>query len=70
VVQSFVPYYKNISIELMLAFARPYEDVWKYFPEERDLDKLPRQFVIDVLATVIGKPFSDWVAEKVKERNR
>jgi hypothetical protein len=67
---AFVPFYKNITIESMLEFAKQYEEVWKYLPEERDIGNLPRQWITDILASVIGKPFQDWVEEKIKERNR
>ena len=39
-------------------------------PEEDEAyKKLPRAWVINVGATVLGKPFLDWVKAKIQERN-
>ena len=31
--------------------------------------KLPRQWIINVIYSVIGKPFRQWVSEAIKKRN-
>ena len=41
-----------------------------YLPEEEDHKRLPRQWVINIVYTLAGKPFSDWVLEHVEARNR
>lgn len=46
-----------------------YEDLNDYFPDERDLHKLPRYWVANVIYTIIGDAFRMWVAEKIRERN-
>ena len=33
------------------------------------MKKLPRQWVINVTYTLVGKPFADWVAAKMAARN-
>jgi hypothetical protein len=40
-----------------------------YFPEERDIDKLPRQWIANVGYTLIGDEFQQWVKNVVSERN-
>jgi hypothetical protein len=37
--------------------------VHDYFPDGRDIPKLPRQWVINVAYTVIGAGFLEWVDE-------
>jgi hypothetical protein len=64
-----VPFYKNLSIENMLDFAKAYAEVFNFLPEERDWHRLPRQWIIDILASVIGKPFQEWVNKRIYERN-
>jgi hypothetical protein len=54
----------------MFEFAQNYQEVQEYFPEERDRHKLPRQWIIDVMSSVIKEPFLQWVAEGVKWRNQ
>ena len=38
-------------------------------PENRDVKKVPRQWLYDVAYTIIGKPLADWVNSKITERN-
>jgi hypothetical protein len=57
-----VPYYDNLKIEKMLAFAGNHQGIFDYFPaEEREIKKLPRAYISNVLYTTIGPPFKDWV---------
>ena len=38
-----LPYYDTLSINAMLEFIEAYPKVQEYLPEERDIDRLPRQ---------------------------
>ena len=42
----------------------------EYLCDPQDFRKLPRQYLINLINTVIGEPFSAWVSEKVEVRNR
>jgi hypothetical protein len=44
-------------------------DVLRYLPDERDIDKLPRQFLLNVGFTLIQKPFADWVHSVCSDRH-
>ena len=36
------------------------------FPEEpKELDKLPRQYIANVIYTLIGEPFNVWVEQQI-----
>jgi hypothetical protein len=37
-----VPKYENLTVEKCLEFAKGYEEVWKYLPEQREIPQLPR----------------------------
>ena len=65
----FVPQYESLSLERIFEQARDWPQVWKYLPDERDLHRLPRQWVISVIYTVVGQPFADWVEERIEARN-
>ena len=41
-----------------------------YLPDAKDHDKLPRQWLISLLYTLIGRPFADWALEAMEERNQ
>jgi len=64
-----VPFYTSLSIEEIMKFAADYQSLAVYFPEERDQKKLNRQYVIDIINTIVKNPFRNWVDERIKERN-
>ena len=41
----------------------------RHMPEEREIAKLPKQWVINVASTVIGEPFDQWIKARIIERN-
>ena len=64
-----VPQYKNLSLEKIMDFANSRPGLDRYLPDGPDLLKIPKQWIVDVCAAVIGPPFKEWVAEQVEERN-
>ena len=64
-----VPQYKNLSIEKMMAFIARKGLVDLYLPDELDLPKIPKQWIVNVCAAVLGDSFKQWVYEQVEERN-
>ena len=44
-------------------------ELLKYFPDQRDIHKLPRSYCLNVFYTLVGKNFYDFVQEKISERN-
>ena len=55
-----VPYYDGLSIDDILTFARGYDngDVMNALPEvEKELLKLPRSYIANIIYTIIGDPF-------------
>ena len=40
-----------------------------YLPIEKEWDKLPKQFICNVIYTTVGEPFASWVKERILERN-
>ena len=40
-----------------------------YLPEDRDMHKIPRQWLINVAYTIVGEPFSTWVKAEIANRN-
>ena len=73
-----VPLFEGLSTNDILNFARDYPEVQQALPEEqREVDKLLRQYIINIVYTLVGDPFKEWVDgvmhardEKIKnERN-
>ena len=41
-----------------------------HLPERKaEIDKLPRQYIINIIFTKVGEKFATWVNEKVNERH-
>ena len=40
-----------------------------YLPDEPDLAKVPKQWIVNICAAVIGADFKAWVAEQIEDRN-
>ena len=57
-------------MQVMLEFASKYEVAFEYFPEESEINSLPRQWVINILNAVIGDNFRSFISERIEERNR
>ena len=65
-----VPQYEGLKIEEFYEFAKDYPDVMLAFPSEKnELEKLPRQYVINVIYTLVGQPFRAWVDKLVDRRH-
>ena len=64
-----MPQYEGLGIKEFLAEAAKYPDTAQYFPEPDDIRKLPRQWIINVAYTLVGKPFADWVKAIMDTRN-
>ena len=48
-----------------------YPHVYEYLPHPKiELPKTPKQWIANVCATVIGKPFIEWVRHGMDERNQ
>ena len=64
-----VPQFDGLSIEDMLNWGRTKPDVMRSLPPESEIEKLPRQYIINVIYTLVGEPFSKWVDGRVNARN-
>ena len=65
----FIPMYKGLTIETILEKGKECPEVAHFLPEERDLGRLPKQWIADITYTVMKEPFKNWVIERVKVRN-
>ena len=65
----YVPQYENLTLKKIFQFISPKPKIALYLPDDPDLPKTPKQWIINVCAAVIGQPFKDWVYDQVEERN-
>ena len=64
-----VPQFEGLSIKDIQAFASAYPQLARYFPIEKEMEKLPRQYIANLIYTVVGKPFAKWVEAQMRKRN-
>ena len=65
----YVPQYENLTINHIMEFVATQPGVVPYLPDEVDLPKIPKQWIVNVCAAVIGQPFKAWVKHQVEARN-
>ena len=65
-----IPHFEGLNIERMLEYAQGRPDVMKCLPKvQREREKLPRPYLGNVIYTIVGEPFKQWVERKVNERH-
>ena len=69
VVHIRVPFYENLSLDEIFRFLNGHEEVMRHMPNGKELRKTPRQWIVNVIATIVGKPFHEWVKQRIDERN-
>ena len=66
-----VPHFEGLTTTTMLYHAQNLPGVMKAFPiEPREVEKLPRSYIGNVIYTIVGSPFKKWVDEKIAERTK
>ena len=58
----YVPQYKNLSIERILEFVSEKPNISNFLPDDIDLEKVPKQWIVNVCAVVLGSEFKAWVS--------
>ena len=48
-------------MDTILDFGLGYQDVVNALPVVREIRKMPRDYVCNVIYTLVGGPFKDWV---------
>jgi hypothetical protein len=65
-----IPQFSGLSIEELLQYATRFPKVMEALPiVQKEVKKLPRQYIGNVIFTLVGEPFRQWVLERVESRN-
>ena len=64
-----VPFYENLTLEKIIAQLESRPEVFDYLPDGKELRKTPRQWICNIIATIIGTPFVELVQARINERN-
>jgi len=65
-----VPYYESLSIQKIQEFCQQHPNaIDSYLPIPRELHKISREWIYNVVATILGETFTDWVKDLIDDRN-
>ncbi len=65
-----VPQFEGLSIREIFAFAANSVLVQNVLPPSKEISKLSRGYLSNVIYTVMGEPFQQWVKQQVNLRNQ
>jgi hypothetical protein len=65
VAKVYVPHYEGLAVRDIMSFVDGDSLVMEHFPDGKEFEKIPRSFIITVVATLMGDPFTDWVKKIV-----
>ena len=65
-----VPQFEGLSIQAIFDFASGDQDVESALPPSNEIKKLSRAYLANVIYTIMGQLFQDWVNAQVEIRNR
>jgi len=66
----YAPLYESLSIAAILNETKKNPPVMRYLPDDKDLPRLPRQYILNLIYTVVGAEFEQWVHHHIQERNQ
>ena len=64
-----VPHYEGLTIKDILAFAHEHSVVMWALPIPRECLRLERSYLCNLVYSIVGEPFKEWVDERVNRRN-
>lgn len=66
----YVPQYEGLGLKEIYTHINADPKLMEYFPDlEKERARLPKQFIVNVLATLTGDSFAHWVKDQVISRN-
>jgi len=66
-----VPQYEGLAIEHILKFSESYQNVRLALPLlDREVNKLPRDYICNLVHTIVKEPFVEWVKSQIDARNQ
>ena len=65
-----IPHFEGLKIEAMIEWGSQYPDVVRALPSvDREVKKLHRQYIANLIYTLVGEPFKQWVSGVIESRN-
>ena len=65
----YAPFYSTITCETILKFGSQSDRFIQHLPTKTEWTRLPRQYLLNLATTVLGKVFEKFISEQVEARN-
>jgi hypothetical protein len=65
----YVPQYESLKITKIMEEASRNSGAMMYLPVLKELEKVPKQWLVNCIYSIVGEDFASWVSHKIKERN-
>ena len=64
-----VPQFEGLTLDEILEFGLSFREVVDALPIMKEIRKMPRSYICNVIYTLVGEPFQKWVMERCQMRN-
>ena len=65
-----IPQFEGLTIDDLLGYAGQYPAVMRALPmAQKEIRKMPREYIGNIIYTLVGDDFRDWVKSRVDQRN-
>ena len=64
-----IPQYNTLSVKQIKTFIATHAQILNYLPEEQEWDKLPKEWLCNIINTTVEAEFVSWVKERIEYRN-
>ena len=59
----YVPHYDTLTLKTIMSFLDDgHKQVYQYLPDMREIDKVSREWICNVISTVLEDEFVNWVS--------
>jgi len=65
----YVPAYESLTVAKIVEFCKENEEVMSFLPDMKEIKTLPKDFLMNLLYTINGNPFKEWVRTHCNIRN-
>ena len=70
IIHVFVPAYEGLGLKEIAEFLGEHNECHPFFPIGKEQQKLPKQWVVNVAASIFKDVFHDWVKDRIVARNK
>ena len=65
-----IPQYEGLTLNDIADFVTKHANVQPYLPDGKEIQKVPKAWIGNVCATILGDTFTKWISSQVEERNK